>query len=248
MVVSFLSVFSSYALASRAEELVFVGQDYPPYHWQEKNKVHGLFPEVIQQACHKVKLTCHFKILPFKRGLMEIELGQTDAMMGLVKNPEREIFAMFAPALANSDKSYFGLKRKVRLLNSKKDLDSATVVVVRESSSAKLAQLHKAQFPSLFISEQSDNSTILRMISAGRFGDKALILGNRDVIRYLIKKEGYQKIVELLPVENEDYSIAFSKKKVSSALFEKFNTALNEVKHGKAIKAIFQKYGVSEAS
>ena len=243
-----MSTWSVFSCARAVDELVFVGQDYPPYHWQDKNKARGLFPEVIQTTCQKIKVKCRFKIEPFKRGLMEIESGQNDAMMGLIHNTEREKFAKFTAPLASSAKSYFGMKTKVGELKNIKDLDGATVAVVRESSSSKLAHQHKNQLSSLKIVEQSDNATILRMIFAGRFGRQAYILGNRDVIFHLIKKDGYESITELLFVEDEEYSIAFSKKKVPDALFEKFNTALTALKHSKSIKGIYQKYGLSVAS
>lgn len=240
------SILCLLSWTSKADELVFVGQDYPPYQWQEKNTIHGLFPEIIAEVCHKIKLTCHFKMAPFKRALREIETGQDDGMMSVIKKSERENFALFTQPVTRSVKSYFGIKANVGELKTLQDIHHTTVGVVRESSSSKLAHLHQEQVSSLTISEQNDNSTILRMIAANRFGYKGLILGNRDVIQYLIKKEAYTTIEELFPIESEQYCIAFSKKKVSLSLFEKFNTAFNELKQTKSLQAIYQKYGVTE--
>jgi polar amino acid transport system substrate-binding protein len=243
----FFLIFSFFSLPCWSSDLIFIGQIYPPFVLEEQNEVKGLYPDIVKEVCRKSKLNCKFKIIPFKRAIIDIEMGYEDAMMGLIKRPEREQFAIFTLPLVRSEKSYFGVKSKAGEFKTLKDLESVTVGVVRESSSKKLAVLHKEIVPSLTISEQSDNPTILRMIAAGRFGNKGLILGNRDVILHLIKAEGHTAIEELLKTQQiEEYSIAFSKKKVPLNLVEKFNTHLNEIIRTKSIDKIFQKYGIEQ--
>lgn len=230
------------ASQSQAKELTFVGQDYPPFNWQEGSNVKGGMVEVIQKACEKMKHSCKFQIIPLARALKMLESGEVDAVMSLIPNPEREAYANFSSTVIASRMAYLGTKGKAPL-SQLKELEGATVGVVRGSSSAKMVIKHKEHVPSLTIMEESDNETLVKKVQGNRYGDKGLIFGSEDVLKHFAQKSG-TSIDTILPQETQNFMVAFSKSKVDADTLASFSKTFEEMKKNGEMKVVLDKYSL----
>lgn len=89
----------------------------------------GIDIDFLELVAHRMGLEIEFTILPFKRGLKMLEIGEVDLMVGILRRPDRErIYHFVEPAYkTNSDKAFFILKGSEGLITSHEDLHTLTV-------------------------------------------------------------------------------------------------------------------------
>src|SRR5438445_11349608 len=80
LIFSLLAIFSV-----EAKTYTFIGQEYPPFNWDEKGKVVGIAPEIIKKVCDKLVIECKCEIVPVKRALAMMAEGSTDGFMSLMQ-------------------------------------------------------------------------------------------------------------------------------------------------------------------
>lgn len=224
-----------------ANDLVFVGQDYPPFNWVEAGEVKGGMVEVMNKACEKLKYNCKFAIVPLARGIRMLEAGTADGVMSLIPNAERAVYADFSPTIAVTNLTYFGLKGKVKKVDSLKDLEGWTVGAVRASTSLKIARENQKQLKSMNIVEETHNKQMILKLQAGRYGEKGAIFGGAAVLEFEAKKHQVELEAVLIDT-NQGFTTAFSKKSVDAQTFADFNTTLETMKKSGEIKLILDKF------
>lgn len=97
----------------------------PPWKILDDNgRPSGIDIEFLYLLAERMHLTVKFVPLPFKRGLKMVEHGEVDLMVGVLRRPEREVFAHFlSPAYKNkTNKAFFVLKGKENILKEYNDL------------------------------------------------------------------------------------------------------------------------------
>ena len=231
------------ATPAMAKDLSFVGQDYPPFNWNEGGEVKGGMVEVLKKACDKLKHTCKFSIVPLARAVQMLEDGSVDGVMSLIPNADRAKFANFSPTIVVSNLSYFGAKGKAKKIASLTDLEGWTVGAVRGSTSYKLATEHQKQVKNLTLTEEVNNETLIKKLQGGRYGDKGAIMGGDAVLEFEAKKVK----LDLELVWNSDaqgFTTAFSKKSVDAATLAEFNKTLDGMKKSGEVKTILEKFSL----
>lgn len=226
-----------------AKDLHFMGQDYPPFNWQEGPKVTGAMVDVMQSACDKLKHNCKFSIVPLARANKMLEDGEVDGGLSLIATPEREAYLVFTPTVIVSHLAYLGQKGKSSKMESIQDLSGWTVGVVRGSSSSKIAMKHKDQVKSLSLQEDKDNEAMVKKFIKGRFGNKSAIFGSEDVLKYFGKKIKVE-LEPILVMDGQAFKAAFSKKRADIEVVETFRKTLEEMKKSGEIKKILDKYSL----
>ncbi|GBC60397.1 amino acid ABC transporter substrate-binding pro tein [Desulfonema ishimotonii] len=97
----------------------------PPWKMQDENEqFEGAEIEMFNYLAEKLNFEIQFKIAPFKRCLYYMEKGTADMMVGIFKNPEREIYIEYVepPYKSRSDKSFYVLKGKKEMIRTYEDL------------------------------------------------------------------------------------------------------------------------------
>ncbi|MDP3653433.1 MAG: transporter substrate-binding domain-containing protein [Rhodoferax sp.] len=231
----------------QAKDLVFVGQDYPPFNWAEGNEVKGGMAEVMKKACEKLRYNCKFSIVPLARAIKMLEDGSADGgadgVMSLIPNAERGAFATFSPTLVVSTLAYFGSKGKVKKVGSLKELDGWTVGVARASTSSKMVLEHKKQVPTLTVVEEVTNETMVKKLQGDRYGDKGAIFGGDAILEYEAKQAKLE-IDMILSGGAQNFTTAFSKKSVDAQTFTALTQTLEGMKKSGEVKAILDKFGL----
>jgi polar amino acid transport system substrate-binding protein len=88
------------ALASTTVEIE-TDENYPPYSFVENGQLKGIYIDFIQQAAHKLEPAYTVKLIPtpWKRGLRNLELGHSLALLPPYMTNERNAYATFSVPL-----------------------------------------------------------------------------------------------------------------------------------------------------
>jgi ABC-type amino acid transport substrate-binding protein len=227
--------------SAMAKDLWFVGQDYPPFNWAEAGEVKGGMVEVMLKACEKLKHNCKFAIVPLARGVRMLEAGTTDGVMSLIPNVERATYANFSPVIVVTNIAYYGLKGKVKKVDSLKDLEGWTVGAVRAATSLKIARENQKQLAAMTIVEETHNKQMILKLQAGRYGEKGAIFGGAAVLGYEAMKHQVE-LDTILIDSSQGFTTAFSKKSVDAQTFADFATTLETMKKSGEMKLILDKF------
>ncbi len=231
------------ATPAMAKDLNFVGQEYPPFNWNEGGEVKGGMVDVLKKACEKLKYNCKFGIVPLARAIQMLEDGSADGVMSLIPNADRAKFANFSPTIVLSSLSYFGVKGKTQKVSSLNDLEGWTVGAVRASSSLKLAVANQKQLKNMTVVEEVNNETLIKKLQGARYGDKGAIIGGDAVLEFEAKKVKLDLDL-ILGGEAQGFTTAFSKKSVDAATFAELTKTLEGMKKSGEVKAILEKFSL----
>ncbi|MES2049815.1 MAG: transporter substrate-binding domain-containing protein [Pseudomonadota bacterium] len=228
-----------------AKDLLFLGQDFPPFNWAEAGVVKGAMVDVMKTACEKLRHNCKFAIVPLARGLRMLEAGTADGVMTLIPNAERAVYANFSPAIAATKLTYFGLKGKLNKADSLNDLEGWTVGAVRASTSLQIAIQNQKQLKAMNIIEESHNRQMILKLQAGRYGEKGAIFGSEAVLEFEARKQ--QVALEAILMDtNQGYAngftTAFSKKSMDAKIVADFANTLEAMKKNGEVKLILEKF------
>lgn len=101
------------AKAPRAQEPQVIRVAFsikPPWRTLEKNGLPGgTSVDLLELIAQEMGLTLEYKLTPFARGLLMLEAGQADIMIGILRSPEREKYLYFLepPINTHSDKAFY---------------------------------------------------------------------------------------------------------------------------------------------
>lgn len=225
-----------------AKDYKFVGQDYPPFNWLENNKPTGAMVEIVEAMCAITKDTCTTEIWPLKRAMTSLEAGEINGVMALLKNPDRDGFGNFVPGLIKSDTIYITSNDKPSI-KSVAELKGWSVGAVSLSSSLKIATKDvKDAGGDAKVVEDANNETIMKKLSAGRYGDKGAIVMCEDVFNYLTKKLNVTNLKPLFSAKSDNFGMYLSKKSVDQPSQDKFTAAIEELRKNGELKKILTKY------
>ena len=226
-----------------AKDLSIVGQEYPPFNWNDAGTVRGGMVDVLKKVCEKLTFNCKFSIVPLARGMQMLEEGSADAVMSLIPNAERAVYAQFSPTLVVQNMGYFGLKGKVKPVAGLNELSGWTVGAVRGSASLKIAKEHQKQVKNLALVEEVSNETLINKLQGERYGDKGAVIGSEAVLAFDAKKAGVA--LELVwSAQAQGFTTAFSKKSVDAQTFADITKALDAMKKSGELKALLDNYSL----
>jgi polar amino acid transport system substrate-binding protein len=226
-----------------AKDLSIVGQEYPPFNWTEGGEIKGGMFEVMKAACEKLRYNCKFSLVPLPRAMEMLEEGHADGVMSLVPTPDRARFANFSPTIVTSSLSYLGAKGKVKKVDNLSGLDGWTFGTVRGSASFKMAVEHQKQVKGMNLIEENSNSTVVKKLQGGRYGDKGAIVGGDAVLSYEARKINLE-LEQILVGQVQSFVTAFSRKSVDEPTLAELTRVLNGMKKSGEMKGILEKFSL----
>ena len=230
-------------------ELSFVTEHFPPFSYEISATKQGSGPmaEVVTAVCDKIRVQCTIQAYPWGRALLMAKSGEADGIFSFLRAPEREQSFFFSEDIVESAYSFFAPTNSTFHYKKPQDLEGYTVALYGISSGTGIALQDLLPLVSnVTISTDIKNSTVLKKLAAGRYGnrEKTIAAMNRDVGLHLIKTENIKGIKEVGDYRKISYGIGFSKNKVSEAQFKDFNEALKELIKEGQVSAILGKYGL----
>ncbi len=236
---SIIFIICSFINTIDAGELFKVVSDtYPPYEYQNENKIVGMDVEILQKAAQLAEIEIDIEFYPWKRAMVMAKAGKADGIFSLAHSKEREMFFYFpAPPLSIGKKRIFSNNNFAGDIAKPEDLKGHTVGVVRGNTYGE--QFDKNNN---FKRDQSKNQEqLLLKLEKGRYD---LAVENEIVAAYIIKKNNIKGLRPLTYVAAEaKYYLGVSKKsKRAKELLTKISTALAHMKETGALETIRAKY------
>ena len=233
----------SVCLANGTETLTIVrGQDFPPYHYLDKNGVEqGFLIDIIVGTAKLLDMTVSFKQYPWSRCINMVEKGHADAMMNLFKTEKRKTFMHFANnIIAYETNSFFALKEtKLPYSGDIKTIIPYKIGTIRNYSYGK--RFDAVSFPINYQLE-TEKQLIKSLINKRC----EVIIGNKLTLRTLLNQMGLQdKIKSLNPdISKNPLYIGFSKIRGHKALSKAFSEKLTQFKTSEAYQKIIKRYSL----
>lgn len=233
--------------ARAAESMIFVMQSFPPFVVDEKGSPHGPFPDLVRAVCASMKIECKQQIYPWRRALRMAEEGDADGILVIQRLPEREQAFYIIDPIVRSSYVVFAPERAPLKYAAPIDLEGYTVGVYGPSASSQTAEEIAKSAPTMRMVLEVDNATVLRKLSAQRYGEQGAAVMNHEVGKYLIKQDNITGLKVVGEIKKIEYCIGLSRKKLSGKQADRFHVALTELSRDGTLKAILEKYGMKPA-
>jgi polar amino acid transport system substrate-binding protein len=233
--------------AMAAEAMHFVMEPFPPFVTDEKGKPEGPFPEVVLAVCASIKVQCKLSIFPWRRAYAMAEKGLVDGIFVLIRSSERDREFYFTAPVLQTAYGVFVRQDSKLVYAAPADLNGYTVAAYGPSGTSTALEEVARQVPNCRIEIEVDNSSVIRKLSAGRYGELSAAVINRDVGLYLLAREHVSGVRIAGEIKKIDYAIGLSRKKVPPAQAEQFNAALRELIRNGTVRTIVEKFKLRPA-
>ena len=234
--VGFLILFVS---AAQAKELKIVSQEFMPIAGAgpDGKLSAGAHYEVAKIMCEKGGFKCSFDLLPLDRAMAQVKAGEAHMFIGLAKNPEREEFLYFPPAITQVGYTFFVKKGEAGKYTKLDDFKSKSVGVQISGATGKdLIEQNKKLGGTIKIMEEVMSDTAPKKLAMGRYPAGSAVYCARAVCMHQAAKEG----LDIEPVSFDGklqaHSFGISKKAVTPVQFEEIKKALVEAMKTEAAK------------
>ena len=228
---------------SAAEEITVVTDNFPPYNYEEGDKIKGLSSEVVQAVVRETGVIADFKMYPWARAYKMAKSEKNTLIYSIARTPERENLFKWVGSIIQMN-AYFYKNKTRRDINASKmeDLFPYTVGVMRSGSSQQsLSEWGFKKLEPVVNTEQN-----IRKLNANRI---ELLITDEITFIYTVKKiglapENFEKVYNLDKLSPVLF-MAFSKQ-TSDRLVDKFRKSLEKVKAEGEYDSILKRYLSSE--
>lgn len=187
----------SLAVWAQTDPRLTVHGDYafPPYSYLQDGQARGIDVELMQELSQRSGIAFDIQLVPFKRVIESLRLGTVDLGMAVLRNAEREAFAIYSGVLHNSTYVLFAPKGREFRFDSLESLRGKNIGRVRgffisEAFDAEVAAGR------IMVSESAAAEQGIKMLMAGRVD---AISGQSVVTRYLAREMGLADRLSALP-------------------------------------------------
>ncbi|XXJ19887.1 substrate-binding periplasmic protein [Desulfovibrio caledoniensis] len=214
---------------------------FPP--WKYLNSIGepcGMDVNLIDLIAERMGLEVEYSMYPFSRALYLLEYGDADMMSGVLRRKEREAYLHYLepPYKDHSDKAFYMLRGRERLLRAYEDLHSLRVGT----------QIGTKYFPEFDHDPKIDKTAArsfelnLRMLLANRVD----VVVNTEVAGdYEIRQLGLQGALVKAPYlyrKKQEVYMVLSKKSPLAARLDEFNSVLADLIREGAFRDIVDRY------
>lgn len=208
----------------------------------------GPFVETVQAVCAHIHFDCPIDLVPWRRSLVMLQQGLSDAFLAAIPTDERAIDLRFSPVLIDSSLNlYVHRSNPATGWQPEPGSHRDFYMLGPPSITANLVRQHLQSIASVHVRLEADNLRLMRKLDAGRFGDGMVVM-NPITARRLIEQYKLRNVREVGLFKEVGYAIAFSRQRVSPEEFQAFEQGLAELIADGTIAAIFQRYQLELAA
>ncbi|OWY39953.1 hypothetical protein CEK28_04210 [Xenophilus sp. AP218F] len=243
------SLAGAWPAQAAQRELHFVTQPFPPFIEERADgSVGGVLVAILQEACRRLDWRCDVQLMVWKRALLTIEQGGADGLLLAQDVPERRAVMDLSLPVVNSRYGLFVLSDAGFGYRQPSDLAGHAVAVYGPSlSQTNCANLLKG-VPDASMLVEKDAETVLRKLSAGRYGPQALAFSNEDVARYWMAQDRIDNLRLLASIQPLSYLYGFTRSRLRPGTVEAFNQALDSMCRDGALRRLSAPSGVRLSS
>jgi len=228
-VIIFMVIIISATVSAKPLELLTL--QYPPYEFEEDGELKGFVVDIIHAVFQRMDQPINITLLPWARALQMIEDGEADAIFTAYKTPEREVFADYSNEI---------LMPQVISLFVRQDSNITFNDDLAALSDYSFGAVRGVSYGMIF-DEAVQNGIINPpdLAATGEINMEKLLSERFDILvsnkygaLYILQKmNALDQVRELKPeVESLPSYIAFSKKRNLSAVRDRFDEMLAELK------------------
>ncbi|UTH73063.1 ABC transporter substrate-binding protein [Chromobacterium sp. IIBBL 290-4] len=243
-----LSLVLAQAYADGEKKMVFVSQPFPPFVIEGADgRVSGALVDILHEVCRRLSWRCDMQMMVWKRALLMMEQGSADGMLLAQNVPERRaVMALSRPVVA-SGYALYGLADNAQPYHGPADLSGRTLAVYGPSLSQTNCERLAQGVPGVTVVVERDSETVMRKLSAGRYGRNALAFSNQDVARAIIQAErlpGLRLVAQVVPLT---YHFGLSRKRLQPGMAEAMEKTLQAMCADHSLQRLAAPYGVTPA-
>ncbi|MBF0301553.1 MAG: amino acid ABC transporter substrate-binding protein [Desulfamplus sp.] len=229
-------------LYSQTNRIQVVYTDWYPYTYMDNEEPLGFEIEIVNAVMKKMNITPEFLKYPWRRCLLNLEEGTADALVSLLKTPEREKYIFFSNSYISLSKTVLFTKteKNIQFKGNYQALKGYSIGVIAGFTYGdafdKADYLTKdyAQTPQMLIEKLINDRHDLAAENQVVISGYAAKMGLRDKIRFLEP-----------PIHTQKLYVGFSKAKGLKKLSDEFSKALDKFKLSEEYVVILKKYGVN---
>ncbi|KQV86152.1 substrate-binding periplasmic protein [Pelomonas sp. Root1237] len=209
--------------------LRFLSQDFPPYVEREGQQARGPFVRLVMEGCARLGWKCSVEVLPWRRAQAAVERGEAEGIFPLLDTPQRRQIYHLSQPVVGVQMVFFTRVEQDFFYRDPASLGTQRIIgVFGPSGTATVLQDIVAANPNTMVVEP-DNTTVLRKLLAGRYGEDGVALINRDVAWHLADRSHLTGLREAGVAHTDTYRIGLVRKRVSAAQANAFMDMLAEM-------------------
>ncbi|WHQ46987.1 MAG: ABC transporter substrate-binding protein [Candidatus Midichloria sp.] len=217
---------------------VGLSTDYPPFEFQQDNKVVGFDVDLANKIAEKMNKKLTIKDMPLYSLIASLQSKNIDLVIsGISPTEERQNLVTFSDIYYKSEMALlFDAKRN--LIKSTKDL-RGKVVGAQTGSTMEPYLNDQKEFPDITVLSQDSNTQLIEHLKIGRID--AILLDLDQAISF---SKGSQDFA-YLPIYTENtYGFAIAMQKKEEALKKEINNILSQLKQEGTIDELKNKWVV----
>ena len=244
----FALLLSLFLISASAEtvSLTFATTDFPPFNRNEKGSAAGPFADIVRTICQRMKTRCTIEILPWRRTMAEVKHEEIKGVFPISRLPDREQDYYFIGPILETSFTIYALAGKALSFHRAEDFSGYTIGVYGPSGISKTLEQITSGMPSVTILTELNHITVLKKLSAGRYGEKGIGFVDRDGAQYLIAQEHIANLQAVTDVRTMEFYIGLSRKSVSPEIAAGFMENLEALSASGELAAILGKYGLKQ--
>lgn len=242
--------FLSFQPAAGDEFLKFVTLEFAPFIYGKNHQVAGPGRDVIEAVCKKAKIGCTFDIYPWRRAQELMKTGKADGMMVIGRNPDREKWLRFSPAMFRTEYGFYVNADNPLSFKEPKQLAGYKIGVFAPSNTARTLKAIKTGMEDsganpIEIDEHPDDAAGFRKLAAGRLD---AVFSNRDRGWVIVKGEKLEGKVRYAGQHTAIFYYAgITKSHARQDVADKFFATWNTLSDNGEVQDIIEKYGLEPA-
>lgn len=226
-------------ITAKPIQITVATDSWPPFRIHENKTYRGIDFDLWQEIGKRLNLEIKFVKYPWARILRNLELGEVDAMSGLAKRANREVYMHYTtPSYFTCSTVFYVKKGNKHLIKKYEDLYKYSVAYVNNSAYFKRfdedKKLRKHPIPS--------EIQLIKMLAKNRV---KVIIGTDCQADYEIKELGLKNKFEkalFKPKNNVPLYIAISKKSPFAKELKRVNEVIKQIIEEGKINSYSKKY------
>ena len=249
--VHLLLLFSLARAETSSKTYNFIAWDSPPYVTiYDRDKLEGIFVEIVNSVCKKLNANCNIEIIPYRRLTNQIQIGSFLGAFPLTKTAERFDNYLFSIPIVNCKLGIFVRKDNSDIVtesNHRKVLNNYIISSFGPSITfSKLENIAKyTPNLELFMDVKIETSFIklnVNHIESSSKEKKSGIFVDKKIGENIIKKNNLENIRYAGDISSFDYYIMFKKENTDLIFVKKFKEMLSKMKNNGEINRILSNY------
>ena len=212
---------------AKADTLKLVTLSYPPYEFQDGDRVDGIVVRILRRAFEKLDYQIEIEVLPWKRALLMARQGTADAVFTVYRTEERLKYLDYSRTVVMPQVvSVWALKdAELEFDGDLGSLKNVSIGLVDGVSYGATADAAIASGILRHLDYAPSSSQNIKKLLAGR--TEAVIMNRYGALYHLTLQKGLDQVIELRPeISSVPSYIGFSKARNLAALRDRFDDTL----------------------